>query len=355
MMNNIYHSFSLEDLENKNLQLFSAISGSRAYGLATENSDTDIKGVFFLPYFDFLVSNPLKQVNDEKNNIVFYELGRFIELLFSNNPNILELLATPDDCVLYKSPLFDNINSKLFLSKQVKNTFANYAFSQIKKARGLNKKINQPIIQEEKTPMDFCYILTNNHSKPLSLWLLEKKLSHCDIALNKVSHCRSIYYVYLDNGQYGHLPLFSNSSPHIIEPHNNKPIAFLSFNIDAYSYYCKEYASYKQWEKERNPERWKITQEHSKNYDGKNMMHTFRLLETALDIAQYGEVIVRRKNRDELLAIKHGEFEYDYLLKKAEDLMVQIEMAFQKSSLPEYPDYQKIMQLLAHLRQEIYV
>lgn len=85
------------------------------------------------------------------------------------------------------------------------------------------------------------------------------------------------------------------------------------------------------------------------------MMHTFRLLETALDIAQYGEVIVRRKNRDELLAIKHGEFEYDYLLKKAEDLMKKIEMAFQKSFLPEYPDYQKIMQLLAHLRQEIYV
>ncbi|MBR2251268.1 MAG: nucleotidyltransferase domain-containing protein [Neisseriaceae bacterium] len=88
-MNNVYHSFSLEDLENKNLHLFSAVSGSRAYGLATENSDTDIKGVFFLPYFDFLVSNPLKQVNDEKNNIVFYELGRFIELLLLNNPNIL--------------------------------------------------------------------------------------------------------------------------------------------------------------------------------------------------------------------------------------------------------------------------
>ena len=33
--------------------LFEAISGSRAYGLATATSDTDIRGVFVLPEKDF--------------------------------------------------------------------------------------------------------------------------------------------------------------------------------------------------------------------------------------------------------------------------------------------------------------
>lgn len=29
------------------------------------------------------------------DDIVYYELGRFVELLLQNNPNMMELLATP--------------------------------------------------------------------------------------------------------------------------------------------------------------------------------------------------------------------------------------------------------------------
>ena len=38
---------TLEDLYTQNLILLEAVSGSRAYGLATPESDTDIKGVFY--------------------------------------------------------------------------------------------------------------------------------------------------------------------------------------------------------------------------------------------------------------------------------------------------------------------
>lgn len=40
---------TLNDLHRQNLILLEAVSGSRAYGLATPESDTDIKGVFYLP------------------------------------------------------------------------------------------------------------------------------------------------------------------------------------------------------------------------------------------------------------------------------------------------------------------
>lgn len=46
---------TIQDLKIKNLILFEAISGSRSFGLATENSDTDIRGVYYLPKEDFLV------------------------------------------------------------------------------------------------------------------------------------------------------------------------------------------------------------------------------------------------------------------------------------------------------------
>ena len=46
---------TIEDIKNQNLILFECISGSKAYNLATKNSDTDIRGVFYLPKKNFMV------------------------------------------------------------------------------------------------------------------------------------------------------------------------------------------------------------------------------------------------------------------------------------------------------------
>ena len=134
----------IEGMKQQDLLLLECISGSGAYGLATPDSDTDIKGVFYLPKAQFYGLNYVLLVSNESNDIVYYELGQFIELLAKNNPNILELLATPDNCVLYQHPLMDQLKAKLFLFRRCEQTFGSYAMTQIKKARGLNKKILNP-------------------------------------------------------------------------------------------------------------------------------------------------------------------------------------------------------------------
>lgn len=91
---------TIDDLKSQNLILFECISGSKAYGLDTATSDTDIKGVFLLPKEDFYGLNYIPQVSNETNDIVYYELGRYFELLLLNNPNILELLSTPENKIL---------------------------------------------------------------------------------------------------------------------------------------------------------------------------------------------------------------------------------------------------------------
>ena len=70
--------------------IFECISGSRAYGLDTPASDTDIRGVYILPQDQFYSLNYIEQISNETNDIVYYELRKFIELLSKNNPNILE-------------------------------------------------------------------------------------------------------------------------------------------------------------------------------------------------------------------------------------------------------------------------
>lgn len=122
---------TIETLKSEQLILLECVSGSRAYGLATPQSDTDIKGVFYLlkeRYFG-LNSDYIPQVSNATNDIVYYELGRYIELLLQNNPNIMELLATPDAQVLYRHPIMDNFQADWFVSKLCKNTFAGFANS----------------------------------------------------------------------------------------------------------------------------------------------------------------------------------------------------------------------------------
>jgi len=42
----------------------------------------------------------MEQISNRTSDIVYYEIGRYVDLLMENNPNMLELLATPNDCVL---------------------------------------------------------------------------------------------------------------------------------------------------------------------------------------------------------------------------------------------------------------
>lgn len=165
---------NLQDLRDRNLIIFECISGSNAYGTNTPTSDTDIRGVFILPQDDLYGLTNVEQVADDRNDIVFYELGRFVDLLTKNNPNILELLCTPADCVLHRDPLMDRLTTELFLSKLCRDTFAGYAISQIKKARGLNKKIVNPMSRERKSLLHFCHVLVGPGSQPAPDWLAKR-------------------------------------------------------------------------------------------------------------------------------------------------------------------------------------
>ena len=192
-------------LRNNNLILLECISGSKAYNLDLPTSDTDIKGVFYLPKERFYGFNYLPQIANETNDIVFYEVGRFLELLSKNNPNILELLETPKDKVLFKDPIIDRVQTSDFISKKCKDTFGGYAFTQVRKARGLNKKIVNPISKEKKLVIDFCYILNKQGSISLKQWLIEQGKDQENIGLVNVPHFKDTYGLYYDDsGQVGY-------------------------------------------------------------------------------------------------------------------------------------------------------
>jgi hypothetical protein len=137
-------------------------------------------------------------------------------------------------------------------------------------------------------------------------------------------------------------------------PKGEKEIAYLSCNQDGCSKYCKEYKEYWDWMEKRNEDCYNTNQQHGKNYDSKNMMHTIRLLQTAEQILATGNLNIRVCNREELLSIKAGEKEYDDLLQMADDLIGSIEKQYEISNLQEKLNEEKALEILIDIREELY-
>ncbi|MDK0518675.1 nucleotidyltransferase domain-containing protein [Streptomyces sp. ML-6] len=114
--------------------VYSCVMGSRAFGLATEGSDTDLRGVFLAPtplFWRF--DKPPTHVEGPAPEQFSWELERFCELALRANPNVLECLH---------SPLVEQVDAvgrellslrEAFLSRLVHQSFVRYAVGQRRK------------------------------------------------------------------------------------------------------------------------------------------------------------------------------------------------------------------------------
>ncbi|WP_217209051.1 DNA polymerase beta superfamily protein [Streptomyces sp. AC550_RSS872] len=114
--------------------IYACVMGSRAFGLATDGSDTDRRGVFLAPtplFWRF--EKPPTHVDGPLEEQFSWELERFCELALRANPNILECLHSP--LVEYVDDTGRELLAlrEAFLSRQALETFTRYALGQRKK------------------------------------------------------------------------------------------------------------------------------------------------------------------------------------------------------------------------------
>lgn len=352
-----------EDLQKEYIVL-SAISGSHAYGLDTPTSDVDYRGIFISPPSEFYGLFPSEQASDDKSDTVYYELKRFMDLLNKQNPNIIELLDIPADCLQIQDPVMDILfaHRDKLLTRKVRDTFGGYAIAQIGKARGMNKKVVTPMDKEKKTPMDFCYMLEDSFSIPIKQWFAEHNWDSARIGLSAYAHARDCYAVYQDmvsdigNSFFRGICFEDSNDVHLssIPKTGVHYLGDMSYNKDAYTIYCREYKEYWDWVEKRNPARYEKNMEVGKGYDTKNMMHCVRLLRMAEEMLQYGELNVRRPDREELLDIRNGKREYEELVAYAENKIKLLDELVPNSPLPEKIDTDFLNKLLIDMRSEYY-
>lgn len=353
-------------------KIYECIVGSQAYGTNLPNSDTDIKGVYCQSKDDILGLKYVEQLNPDKDTS-YYEVRRFVDLCGAANPNILEMLFAEDRFVKEIHPAFEIIrkNRHMFLTKLCKNSFGGYAVGQIKRAKGLDKKMNWEKSQTiRKTPLDFCYIQYNGGSIPIVEFLKREQLKQELCGLCAIDHMPNCYYVYYDYVRQFTTPEMNYKGLEykgIIGEDSNElrlssipkeqvgqHLGIMYYNADAYSIHCKKHTEYLEWLKNRNTDRYVDTENHGQQIDGKNIMHCVRLIDCALEIAQTGNLTVFRPNREELLNIRKGNCNLNDIIKQSEDKIALMDELFSKSNLPDNVDMEFKHNLILEVRNEYY-
>ena len=400
--------YTFDDIKNENLILYRYYRGSQTYGTATPQSDWDEGGVYLEPINQVLGLGLdfQDEIADETHDKVWYSLKKYMNLLLSSNPNILESLFIDDKFVIYEHPIITEIKKhrQEFVTKECFNSFIGYAIAQIKRARGYNKMCVQPI-EERKWPIDFCYTTYKQGTAAMTEWLEKRGLhqEYCGlVSLNNMPDCYGVYYdwgahnvakyngkfeefladvtycnfvaiaefggIDCDDYEFVLAKWFEDSQTPIgyrgivkgdgtaddvrcsSIPKDANPICTMSYNKDGFTQHCKKYHQYQEWLQKRNQVRYESNLGH--NYDSKNVMHCFRLLNMGLEIAKTGKVQINRTgiDADFLLDIRNHKYEYEYLIKELEKKKVELDEAVANSTLPETIDVSQVNQILLDIR-----
>lgn len=391
-------TYNIDNIKEKGLLAYEYVRGSSLYDTALPDgkSDIDLGGIYLAPkeVLFGLSENYQSQISDEKNDITYYELGKWVELLMRANPNALESLYIPKDKVIGDIhpaiQLFID-NREMFLTKECFKSLVGYAYTQIQKATGLNKKINWDII-ERKDVLDFCYTFKGQGSQTISEFLETYGLKQMYCGLVNVPNMKDVYAVYYDfaahikfenlNTKQQKKLIYSdvfdlNRTEEILIrvdnkvffgysgivhpdgtsnqvrlssiPKYEKPICFMSYNQNGYESHCKRYKEYIEWVEKRNPVRYESNLK--KNYDSKNIYHTVRLLHMGKELAEgKGFNIVRTWDKQMLLDIRNHKYEYDEIMKYVEDTYNSFKDKIKDSNLPDTVDKQKVNELLIQAR-----
>jgi len=337
--------------------------GSHAYGLNTPSSDLDIKGVFVAPrqyYLGFL--SRVEQIEErDPNDLVVYELRKFFALAADCNPNIIEVLHTDESDILEQTRVGEELRAHAndFLSTKAKHTFSGYAMSQLKRIRAhyrwLKDPPKAPPTRAEFGLPEFTAISRDQLQAAESL--VRKKIDSWMPLMDDLSDATKIALT----GQLDDflVELAENAGAldkhHFLEQAASRAIGYdenFLLLLDKERRYAgakHEWDQFHRWKRERNEKRAALEAAHG--YDTKHAMHLVRLMRMGEEILTTGKVIVKRPDREELLAVRNGAWKYDDLIAwaDAQDKKLTEIYTSGKSPLPKQPDREKLDQLCQSL------
>ncbi len=164
---------------------YEVVMGSIAYGVAGDHSDMDVYGFAIpprdwvfphlrgeIPGFDdtepmfeqiqqhHMIDKSAMGGKGREYDLTIYSVIKYFRLLMDNNPNIIDSLFVPRNCVLYSTAVGERVREKrhIFLHKGSWARFKGYAYAQIHKMRTkVPEGGRQKIIEQFGYDVKFAY------------------------------------------------------------------------------------------------------------------------------------------------------------------------------------------------------
>lgn len=296
--------------------IFRTITGSHAYGMATKDSDVDVRGVAIAPASTVLgFAYNFEQYEDPKEDTVIYDVRKFFKLATDNNPNIIELLFINKAYWQKHLPVWMMIYDRRqeFLHKGCVQKYTGYAFAQLKRIKTHRKWLLDP---PKKKPLREEYGLPEH-----------KKLTNSERgALNALM-------------EEGYDP--------------GKDIMTYLVNEKKYQAHLNHWKQYKHWKKTRNPARAELEAKYG--YDTKHASHLVRLMEQCVEILTEGTLTVGRMDlATTCVDVRAGLWPYEKIMEYAEQKEVECQELYETSTLRKKPNKKALNDLCVEVQQEFW-
>lgn len=328
--------------------------GSHAYGLNTETSDLDVKGVAIPPKDYFLGMKGFEQAEykdvDQNAEAVVYDIRKFCSLAADCNPNIIEVLWADPESYFYMTPLGRRLIDmrEVFISKKAKFTFSGYAHAQLKRIQLHHKWIRygdtfvEPtrslfgLKDEPLIPKNQLDAANASIQKQLDRWNLKDMTDlEPDVRLfvqKMMADLLSEISVAMDDNLWIGAARTLGFNDNLIEI-LDKERRYIAAKRD--------WEHYLEWKRNRNPVRAAL--EEKFGFDTKHGMHLVRLRRMGREILETGKVNVKRiEDRDELLSIRNGAWSLDKLNEFNAHEEEAMNALYAKSKIQKSPDRAEI-------------
>ena len=230
-----------------------------------------------------------------------FNIVKFFELCRENNPNMIDSLFTPDNCVIHCTRIGQMVrdNRRLFLSKEAWKKFRGYAQSQLKKMNDKNIVASGTV----------------------------EKIRNFEDA-HEISHKMTLAEIKAEIQKRGSVPAL-------------KSIAIKNLKIyeDLYERGIKE------------SQRFEIYKFH--NFDTKFAYHILRLFDEAEQILLDGDINLQRA-KELMKAIRRGDWTPEEIRNWVMEKEKALEAAYVNCKLPERPPVEPLRLLLVRCLEEHY-
>lgn len=289
--------------------------GSRAWGLAGEGSDHDMRGVFVLPFpWTVGLGEPPRDLVSEDGSTTFWEAGKAVRQALRADPNTLETLFVENARALDPIGQWILDARSAFVSAEIYGSFGRYALSQLKRLSQSARLAEHRTLVLEWLREDPVPSLDEVAAR-LAKASPRAAPTEADRVLQAKDYIKQLYRSLFDQGKLA-----------------DRDFASLAV-------FARTGAADLDLPRELRP---------------KNAYNLVRLLGAAIEWLRTGTVSLETKGalRDLLLAIKQGQIPLADTMREAERLAEDLEKARGETVLPPHPDVARADALLRRIAEE---